>query len=127
MPADALQGRAERANDVGAVGVRMGEKAGAGRGREGRRDQQLRVVGNAAALRGLGPAVIEDELPLAVTLHVERARADQTVAVAQHEVLRQPAGRGRDAAGLFEGREPAPLEKGRAITDQRIPCLRVDR
>ena len=60
----------------------------------GRRDQELRVVLDAGALRGLRPAVIEDELALAVALHVERTRADQaTAVVAERQVLRQPSGR----------------------------------
>ena len=109
---DLQHGTGEGPDDGGAVPLRMREKADAGRGREGRRDEELRVVRDAAARRGLRPPVIEDELPLAVAFHVERAGADEPAAVAEHQVLRQPSGLGGDAASFLQRGQPAPLEKG---------------
>src|SRR5262249_12734955 len=87
---------------------------------------QLRVVPNAPALRGGRPVVVEDELALAVGLHVERTAADQPVAFPQRQMLWQPSGVGSDGPGLLEDREPVPLEEGRPVADQRIPGVARD-
>ena len=98
-----------------AVGARRGEEARAGDRRERHADQQLRVVGDARALRGVGPAAVEDELALAVALHVERAGGHQAPALAHHAGARRPAGLARPTApALLERGEPLPLEERRA-------------
>src|SRR5438094_3572434 len=121
LAARALERRGERRDDLAAVHARRGEEARTRHRREGDRDQQLRVVGNARARRGGGPVLVEDELAQAVALHVERAGPDQALALPERQEARQPAGRGGGGARVLEDREPLPLEEGRAVTDQPVP------
>ena len=126
VPADLHQCRAQRFDDPAAVGAGMGEETHARRRRERRGDEQLRVVADAGALRRLGPAVVEDKLPLAVSFQVERAGADQPIAVPQGQMLLQPAGGGADAAGILQRRQPPPLEKRRPVSHEPVPDRRLD-
>src|SRR5262249_33437199 len=98
-----------------------GEQPLSGHGGERDRDEELRVVADARAGRGGCPVVVEDELTLAVALHVQRTRADQPIAVPHRQVLRQPSRLGAHGAGFLEGGEPVPLEERRAVADQRVP------
>jgi len=68
---------AEGADHTRAIRSRRAEKARAGGRRERYPDQQLRVVGDACALRSLRPAMIENKLAHAVRLDVERTGTDQ--------------------------------------------------
>jgi 4-amino-4-deoxy-L-arabinose transferase-like glycosyltransferase len=109
-----------------AVVVGPDEETRSSDGREGRGDQEFRVVANPGPLGGFRPGVVEDELAEAVALHVERAGRDRPRAVPEHQVAGKPARFGRDAPGLLERGEPAPFEERRCIADQGVPFLRVD-
>jgi hypothetical protein len=105
------------------LAVRPGrrQQARAGHGRERHADQQLRVVGDPGALRGVRPAPVEDEFTLAVLLQVERTRGQEPLAVAQQQRHRLPALVGRHAAGLLQRGEPFPFQERRFVADQRVP------
>jgi hypothetical protein len=115
------QGLGQLAHARRAVFAGCTQQACTAHGREGHRHQQLRVVVDAGPRGRIGPAEVEDELPLAVALHVQGAGRDQAPGFAQQQRARHPAGLGAHAAGLFEGGQPLPLEKRRLEADQGIP------
>ena len=100
------------------------EDSRAGRGREGDRGDELRVVRDAEPLGVARPLMIEDELALAVSLHVERHRGDDLAALADDERAREPADLRRDAPRLLERREPRPPHE-RAVSRRQQPVPRV--
>ncbi len=107
-----------------AVLARGHDRAIAGRGRERDREDQLRVVGDPHPLGDVRPAPVEDELPLAVSLHVGGGDGDQVAAAVECEVAGQPAGLRSDAPCLFEAVEPGPLRKGGGRRErERVPRL----
>src|SRR5438874_1374625 len=99
----------------------MAQKAGARRRLKRHRDEQLRVVADAGARRGVGPGMIEDELTLTVRLDIDGAGTDQSPAVPQQQMLRQPAGLRGYTSGFFERCQPPPFQKGQRIAYQRVP------
>ena len=48
----------------------------------------------------------------------EPKKTDQLRAVPQRQVLRKPAGGGRDGAGILERREPRPGDERRRVADE---------
>src|SRR5207245_10610698 len=74
----------------------------------------------------ISPGVIEDELSHTVTLEVQRASRNQTVAIIEGKMLRLPAGLGSDTARLLQRSEPVPFKKRRAIPDQSIPTVALN-
>ena len=79
--------------------------------RERNADEQLRVVADARALGGVGPAVVEDELALAVRLDVERARREQAFAVPRDQRPRAASPSRRRRRPRLERREPTPTRE----------------
>ena len=103
--------RGERGDDLAPRGPH-GEEARPGDRREGYAHQELRVVGDPRPSRGCGPALIEDELPEAVALHIEGTGPHELAVLPERQVLGQPARRGRRAPRVLDGGEPLPLEEG---------------
>src|SRR5262245_24842154 len=100
----------------------MPEHAMAHRRSERHREYELRVVLDADPVREIGPAPVEDELALAVRLHVRGRGGDELLAVVEGERAGEPAGFLTDAAAFLETREPGVLdERRRVLTDQRVP------
>ena len=90
---------------------------------EGHPHQELRVVANAGARRGVGPAEIEDEFALAVSLYVERCGGNQATVLADHQGAGPPSGMAAECAGVFQRRKPVPFEEGRLIARERVPLF----
>jgi hypothetical protein len=81
--------------------------------REGYGDLQLGIVAAAGARVSVRPAVVEDVLPLAVGLDVERCDGERRAArILDHQVLGQPAGLAPDRARLFQRIEKGMADKG---------------
>ena len=100
---------ARRPSSSGGRGtLRVRQHALPGGRRERHGDQQLRVVGHAGALGGLGPGVVEDELALAVALEIHRRRRDQPAALAHREVMRRPAGLSPSRSPTARARRASP-------------------
>ena len=75
-------------------------------------DLQLRVVPASSPFPGMSPAVIEDVLSLAVTLHVERCNRDHFALVPDCKMARQPSRAGTDRATRLEQvQEPVSRER----------------
>ena len=75
---------------------------------------QLGIIAAAGALIGVGPAMIEHVLALAVRFQIAGHAADQRAAcVLEHKMLRQPAGLGGGRAAVLQR-----LEKG--VRDERV-------
>src|SRR4029453_16524312 len=104
---EGLQRLAERRRHRG-VPSGGGEEALPGHGRERHGDEQLRIVRDAGAMRGRRPAVVEDELAVAVSLDVERARADHPRVVPERQALRQPPRVRPPGPRLLARRQPPP-------------------
>jgi hypothetical protein len=125
-PANAFERFAEGVDHAPAIGARSAEKARARGGGKRYPDQQLRVVGDACALRRLRPTMVEHELAHAVCLDVEGTGPDQLATTPQRQVLGQPAGPSGNAPRILERSEPLPFEEGRAVADERVPRLGAD-
>ncbi len=119
------------------VADRVGERAGPGEqtrpryGREGDRGLELGIVAAAGAFEGLGPAMVEHVLTLAVALHVKRHRAQQrAVGRFGQEILRLPAGAPADRLGILQrlqeamGQERVAGRAGRERTN--VPLRGLD-
>jgi len=113
-------GSAEEARRIGALAHQQAGRRGR-RERHGR--QELRVVGKPeASMRELGPPLVEDELALAVALHVEGRAAQQFSILVEGDVARLPATLGPDASRLLEPRKELPGEERRhALGRERPP------
>jgi hypothetical protein len=124
VPEAHLPERLGQARDpLGAVLSRRHQEAPSRNGGEGHAHQELRVVANPGPLGGFGPREVEDELALAVALHVEGAGRHQPALPPRHQRPRLPARAGSHAAGVLQGGQPVPLEEGRAVADQGVPLL----
>ena len=109
-----------------AVGAFAVEEAAPGRRGEGGHGDQLRVVGDAGAVGRVGPAPVEDVLPVALVLHVERERAQQGPALPHRDVERLPAGVFADGARALEGVQEGVFDEGIALAGQRVPVAGLD-
>ncbi len=87
--------------------------------RKGHRGLELRVVLATCTDVGLGPTVVEDVLPLAVALQIERHAGDDVARCSPaDEMLRQPSRPAADGLGHFER-----VQKG--VADERIEVLGI--
>ena len=88
--------------------------------------QQFREVADARAFGRIRPAMIENELALAVTLQIERTgRRDFALrSDAHHQVTRRPSGGTRRAFRFLHRPQPVPIDEGRVVRrEQRVPVL----
>ena len=83
-------------------------------GVNGTRDLQLRIVAPAGALVGVGPAVVEDVLALAMGLRVAGRGGDDLagVPVLDQDMHRLPARAPADAARILERRQEGVRDEG---------------
>ena len=119
--ADLAQRAAQDFDQPRPVAAGRGQKAHARGRRERRRHDQLGIIRDTGALRGVGPAVVEHELAHAVALEIQRAGGQQPVALVQRQMLGLPARFGAHAGRFFETGQPVPLQERRAAIHQGIP------
>jgi hypothetical protein len=115
----------QRFGELRAHAIVLGQQSSAGGGRERHRRQQLRVVGEAVALVGVGPGPVEHVLAVRMRLHVERHRARQPWAIPECQVLRRPAARRRRAAAAVKAVEEC-MGEGGVAPGERVPTRGVD-
>ena len=119
--ADLAQRAAQDFDQPRPVAAGRGQKAHPRGRRERRGHDQLGIIRDAGALRGVGPAVVEHEFAHAVALEIQRAGGPQPVALVQRQVLGLPARFGPHAGRIFETGQPVPLEKRRTAIHQGVP------
>ena len=105
--------------------IRPHEQPPPGRRRERYRPEELRVVVSARVLERLRPPVVEDVLPLRVSLEVERNHPGQPAPrVFEDRVVRQPSGLRMDRFACLERVQEGMPEEG-VDGDAGRMCARI--
>jgi len=86
--------------------------------------EQLGVIGDAGALAGIGPTVIEHVLAIRMPFAISRQQRTHLPVTLEHQVFGCPASVGRNAATVFHGTEKGMAQERLARRDQGIPGRR---
>ena len=111
----------EQPPQVGLVQLRIAQQPRPGCRRERNGRHQLRVVGKAHALPGVGPGPVEHVLAVGMALQVRGQHPECATALAQAQVRRLPAAVGGGAAAVLQSEQKIPAQERVVITAQPRP------